>query len=298
MRGPRRDGAYPNGDGVVDIFDEVSEDLRAERAKALLRRYGALLIALAVLVVLAVAGFQAWRWQRHRTEEAAATRFIAAMRAAGGAPAGAEVATPARAQALREFLAIAADAPQGYRTLALLQAAALQAATGDLRAALASWDRVSADTGADPLLRGLADLLWVQHQVDGGEPALVQGRLAPLVAPGNPWRPLALEAQAWLLLRTGEGGKAQEILRQLREDQAAPDGVRGRASGLLQRLGGAAPAPAPVPGKTAPAAAAPAGARDAPAAAPAGASEAPAAPGAAKDGAAKDGAAKDGKVGG
>lgn len=49
---------------MVDIFDEVDEDLRAERAQALLKRYGGLLIALALLTIGAAGGWQAWRGGR------------------------------------------------------------------------------------------------------------------------------------------------------------------------------------------------------------------------------------------
>lgn len=221
------------GRGVADIFDEVSEDLRAERAKALLRRYGALLVLLAVLVIAAVAAWQFWRWRSETQAGAMGQAYMAAARDAG--PAGAPDA--AKGGAAQAFAALAAKAPDGYKTLARLREAGLRATGGDLPAALALWDQVSADTAADPLLRGLADLQWVQHQVDTGEPAAIEGRLAPLLAPDNAWRPMALECQAWLALRTGQDAKARDILKGLRTDGAAPDGVRNRANGLLTRLG-------------------------------------------------------------
>jgi hypothetical protein len=138
---------------------------------------------------------------------------------------------------MQAFATIAANGPSGYRSLARLQEAALKAGAGDVPAALALWDQVSADEQADPQLRHLADLLWIQHQVDTGNPADVEGRLAPLIAPGNPWRPLALECQAWLKLRTGDKAGAITILRELVALPAAPTGVRARANGLLVRLG-------------------------------------------------------------
>jgi len=46
---------------VVDIFDEVDEELRAERAQQLLKRYGGVIIAGAILIVGAAAGWQGWR---------------------------------------------------------------------------------------------------------------------------------------------------------------------------------------------------------------------------------------------
>jgi hypothetical protein len=101
------------------------------------------------------------------------------------------------------------------------------------------WDQVASDSQADPLLRDAATLAWVQHQVDAGDPAAVEGRLAPLVGAGNPWRPLALEQQALLALRTGQDGRARDIFKQIQSDPLAPEGVRARAAGLLTRLGDA-----------------------------------------------------------
>lgn len=221
---------------MVDIFDEISDDLRAERAQALLRRYGAALVVLALVIVAAVAGWQAWQWHLRDEAGKVADRYIAAMNGATATPAG-PAAPAARDRSAAVFAGLAASGPEGYRTLARLQDAAIRATGNDLPAALALWDQVSSDTAADPLLRGLADLLWVQHQVDTGAPDAVQGRLEPLLAPESPWRALAREAQAWLFLRTGQGPKAADTLKQLAADPAAPDGVRNRARGLLTRLG-------------------------------------------------------------
>jgi hypothetical protein len=44
---------------VVDIFDEVEEDLRAERAGKLLKKYAGVLVAMAVAVVATAAGWRA-----------------------------------------------------------------------------------------------------------------------------------------------------------------------------------------------------------------------------------------------
>ena len=224
---------------MVDIFDEVNEDLRTERVQALARRYGPLLVALVVLLIAGVAGWQVWRWKARETRGTVAASFIDAMRDSQ-APAGGGNA-PAREQALKQFDALAASAPAGYQSLARLRAAALEAAAGNLPAALAIWDKLSADTGADPLLRGLADLLWVQHQVDTGDPAAVRARLAQLTPPGNPWRAMARETEAWLDIRTGQVEQARTIMRELQADTNAPDGVRARAGALLGRLGETAP---------------------------------------------------------
>jgi hypothetical protein len=231
---------------VVDIFDEVDEDLRAERTQALLKRYGGLLIAAALVVIAAAGGWQGWKWWQARRDAAAGTAFVAAMDAAQAlAPlaAGAQVpAAPgnvaARKAAIETFEQVVATAPDGYRTLARLRLAALKADGGDLAGATALYDQVAADSSADPLLRDLASLLWAQRQLDAGDPALLTARLKPLAVTDNPWHGLASEDLALLDLRQGHADAAKTTLRQLAGDLTLPQDLRGRAAGLLNRLGG------------------------------------------------------------
>ena len=229
-------GGAAKGHDVADIFDELNSDFRAERMRQVALRLAIPGVILAVLVGAGVAGWQVWRSRQAQANVEVAAAYAAAARGAGGLST-ADAATPARAAAQSEFDRLAATAPDGYRSLARLRAAALRAGAGDLPGALAQWDALAGDSAADPLLRDVARLLAAQHQVDTGEPAVVEARLQPLLQPGNPWRPLAQEAQALLALRTGRTDGAKELLRALSTDIAAPEGVRGRANGLLAQLG-------------------------------------------------------------
>lgn len=219
---------------MADIFDEVQEDLRAERAKRLLSRYGGLLAGLALLAVLAVAGLQGWRWWQHRAATAAAEGYLSAARAASepGADAGA---------AAKRFDAVAAEAPPGYRTLARLRAAALRAEAGDRDGALAEWDAVSRDAAADAPFRDLAAVLWGTRALDKDDPAAaaeVEARLAPLAEGNGPFRASAAEVRALAALKRGETDAARRRLQALANDAAAPEGVRDRAGRLLSGIGG------------------------------------------------------------
>lgn len=225
---------YPPSDRercVPDIFDEVEEELRAERAQKFLTQYAGWMLGAVLLVVIAVAGWQAWRWHQAKQDERAGAAYIGAMLATEQ-PGGA-----GSAAALNQFDALAVQAPQGYRTLSRLQAAALQAQTGHLKEALALWDAVAGDGNADPLLRDLASLLWAQHQVESGDPAIVRARLEPLAGTPGPWRALAQEQIALLDLRQGRTDQAKQTLTALRNAADAPAGVKERATALLARLG-------------------------------------------------------------
>jgi len=213
---------------VADIFDEIDEDLRQERAHKLWERYGRYAVAAAVLAVLASAGWQGWQWYDRREREADAARFIAA----------AEQAANDRPGAVTAFAALAQNGRGGYRLLARFQEARLKAEIGDRDGAFALWDQIARDTSLDRIYRDLASLYAVMHQLDAADPAALEARLAPLAATGSPWRYSALELTAMLAQRRGDRSQAGTLFRQLAEDEAAPPQMRARARDLLVMLGG------------------------------------------------------------
>lgn len=235
---------------MADIFDEIDEELRADKTKAVLRRYGGLIAAGVFAVVLGVGAWQGWHWWQQRQDQGAATRFFAAMQIAdtlaptpGLAPAETAATAEKRGRAIADFAAIAADASPGYRALARLREAGLKADAGDLSGAVAVWDQLAGDASADPLLRDLATLTSATRQIDTADPAALADRLKPMVAEGNPWRALAEEQLALLDIRQGKPDVAKTVLARLARDLAAPAGVRNRSGVLLLRLGETATEP-------------------------------------------------------
>lgn len=220
---------------MPDIFDEVEEELRAERTRQFLARYAGAIVAAALVVIALVAGWQGWRWYQARQDQAAATVYLEAMleSAATGPDAGA-----AHTASLAAFDQLALHGPAGYRTLSRLRAAALESAAGHVPQALTLWNEVAADSSADPLLRDLASLLWAQRQTNTADPGILAARLKPLAEPGNPWHLMATEQLALLALRQGKTAEAKQMLTALTNDATAPPGVRQRATAVLAQLAG------------------------------------------------------------
>ena len=227
---------------MPDIFDEVEEDLRAERARALGRRYAGTVIALLVLVLVGTGAYVAWQQHRQARADAVAERFIAAAKQADHVLAGPPSTKPdaEAAQASSALADVAATGPGGYRVLARLRLAALQWQTGQQAQAVASWQAVSDDTAAPALLRDLATLTSAQHQADTGNPSMLKQRLQSLTAPDNPWRSMADQVIALVDLRTGHVREAAGIMRRLSTEHDVPDGVREMAADLLTTLPDAA----------------------------------------------------------
>ncbi len=219
---------------MVDIFYEVSDDLRTERALALARRYGALLLAACLLVILAVGADQFWTWHQGQAAQQAAARYLAVTGPidASAPPTGDDAAKDATA--LSNF---AAGAPAGYASLARLRAAAFDEAAAKPAEANAIWIDL-ARNDVDPLIAGLARLLWAQHNIGAAPDQDVHDELEPLLKANSPFEALAHETQALLDLHAGKTAIARAELTTLLADPAAPAGVRNRAQGLLAQLNG------------------------------------------------------------
>ena len=64
---------------MADIFNEIEEDIRRERMTRLWKRFGPIVIAVAVLIVLGVAGMRGWEWYSAKQAEETGARFEAAL---------------------------------------------------------------------------------------------------------------------------------------------------------------------------------------------------------------------------
>ncbi len=64
---------------MSDIFQEVEEDVRRERYEQLWKKYGNYMVAAAIVVVMAVGGYQLWKTYDLRQREQISDRYQAAQ---------------------------------------------------------------------------------------------------------------------------------------------------------------------------------------------------------------------------
>ncbi len=221
---------------MADIFDEVSEDLRYERAIRLAKRYGGLLLLAAVLVLAGVAGQQFWQARKTRLADKAATQYLAITQPLDQA--NGQI-TPAIAKATAQKLVdFSKSAPETYKTMARMRAAALYANAGELPKAALLWSRVGADEAAPNLMRDAASLLFAQHEIGIDSNADILARLQPIVQEKNPYHGLAREMQAMVYLHEGNTAMAKSLFAQVEDDPSAPQGAQHRAQAMLAKLNG------------------------------------------------------------
>lgn len=214
-----------------NIFREVDEDVRRDRALKLWRAYGKYVITMALAVVLGVAGSVGWKEYRQRQRVAESAQFADALALLDKGEPG---------LAAQRFIALANEAGDGYGALARLRAAQSLAAAGDVSGAVALLDRLAGDDGVEPAMRDLARLLAVLHLMDRAEAGELNRRLEPLLREDSVWRASARELSGLVALRQGEIVRAREIFSALGEDAGVPAQLRSRAAEFLAILGNGA----------------------------------------------------------
>jgi hypothetical protein len=180
---------------VPDIFDEVNEELRADQARSLLRRYGVLMVAAMLATLAAVGTYTWWEERQQAAADAVAMKFIADQKAA-------EARTPPK----------------------------------DIAQRFAEWQDVSADASLPEVLRNLATLTSVQHQVDSGDPAALKAQLLPIVNSSSAFRPIAIQIDALLDMRLGRTKEAEELMQSLLKDPSTPQSLREMTGSLLTTM--------------------------------------------------------------
>jgi hypothetical protein len=168
---------------MADIFREIDEEVRRDKAAALWSKYGGLLTGLAVLAVLAVAGWQFWLHRENQASQAVGARLEAALKASRDGN-GTDAET-----ILGE---LAANAPAGYRQIARFRLAA-ETAKRDPEAGATAFDALANDGSLEQLYRDLARLRAGMLRVDRSSYAEVRTALEPLATPQGVWRHSARE---------------------------------------------------------------------------------------------------------
>ncbi|MEY4984687.1 MAG: hypothetical protein RIR62_2953 [Pseudomonadota bacterium] len=220
------------------FIEEVNEEVRRDRLYALLRKYG----WIGVVLVLGIVGGAAYtEWRKAQDENRAQAFGDAVLDALDlGAPEDRRAALDA----------IGTDGDQ-TGILLLLRASDPETDRAGTLEALAA---LESDASQPQSYRDLATLRRVI--VAGADLPLADRRAAldPIAAPGRPFRPLALEQLAYLLVEEGRTDEAIAALTALTTDQEATAGLRARAGQVVVALGGelaapeAAPETAPVDG--------------------------------------------------
>jgi hypothetical protein len=208
---------------LSDIFQEVDEEVRREQLKRLWDRYGVLLIAACVLVVLAVAGWRTYEWWEGKKAAEAGSAFQAAV----------VLSTEGKSKEAEEsFAKLATTGTPSYRMLAKLREAS-ETARRDPKAAVAIYDQLAADGSLGQVLQDLAALRAATVLVDTVPYSEIAQRLEPLTAADRTFRHSARAMLALAAWRAKDATAMRKWTDMILADAETPSGTRGQIQILL-----------------------------------------------------------------
>jgi len=211
---------------VSELFDEVDEDVRRDQLKKLWDQYSIYIIAAALLIVAAVAGWRGYQYLEAKKAVEAGVAFDKAVELS-------EQNKHAEAEAA--FNNLAATAPSGYRMLSRMHAAA-EVASRDPQAAAKLYDDISADRSIGASEQELARIRAAGLLVDTASYPNMLQRLEPAAAPGATFRHTARELLALSAWRANDTVAARRWLDLIANDADTPQGLRSRAEALQALL--------------------------------------------------------------
>ncbi|MFN3515010.1 MAG: tetratricopeptide repeat protein [Phenylobacterium sp.] len=241
---------------MADVFEEVEEQIRSARYKALALRVlpwvaGALILAL--IVALGVWGWQAYR---DRTDAAASEQYAAAIEAFNAGD---------RNEAIRIWGEVGKSNSRAYKSLSLQHLGGVRLAENDVAGAVKLFDE-AAEAAPTRVIGDAARLKSAFALLDTAPYKDLESRLNPLLEEGRPYRAQAREALAFAKLLAGDEAGARREFSVISLMSDAGEGERqranaakdlidsgsGKAVAAAAKAAAALPPPEPQPQPTAP----------------------------------------------
>lgn len=213
---------------------EVNEELRSDQFKGAWSRYGKIVIAVAVVIVVATAGHRGYVYWESHNASASGDRFLAALKLAGENKPD---------EALAAFEALAQDGSGSYPVLAQMRAAAVLAEKGDTAGAAAAFKAIAGEGSAPEAMRDVARLRGAWLLIDTGTYEQVSAEAEVLTGGNHALRNSAREALGLAAYKAGDMVRSREWFQAIADDATAPRNVASRAQIMLDNIAASGKAP-------------------------------------------------------
>jgi hypothetical protein len=202
-----------------NFLREIDEEVRRDKAADLWKKYGNLVIALLVLVVVAVGAWRFWQYRQELASQAVSDRLEVALKASRESRGD---------EAEKAFAEMTRLGGEGYRLVARFRLAA-EAARREPADGAAAFDALANDAALDPIFRDLARLRSSMIKLDTASYAEIKAALEPLAGATSVWRHTARELLGLSALKAQVWEEAGRWFDQIVVDAQAPQGLRQRA---------------------------------------------------------------------
>lgn len=214
---------------MSDIFREVDEEVRKDKAAAVWKKYGIYVAIVCLAIIIGTGGRVFWReYQEGKRLDESRQYFAATLLAESGRI----------KEAISEFSHLNDKGDTGYGILAAFSEAKALGSSGDHAAAVTVLDDLSEDGSVAVEFRELAKLYAVMWLIDDAPLPVVEERLGALTKDNSIWRHSALELSANLMMRERDYNGARKIYHLLIEEEGVPEPLRIRSKAVVAAMAG------------------------------------------------------------
>jgi hypothetical protein len=163
---------------------QIQEEVRREQLQKIWERYNALIIGAVVLFLVAVGTYKFLENRRMTSAQTDGAKFAAAEDLSN---------EKKNDDAEKAFAELAKSGTAGYAALAKLQLAGMQVKAGKTADAIATYESLVKQSGADQLLKSFAQLQAASLRMPDADYSEIQNRLTPLIGDDKPYSKSARE---------------------------------------------------------------------------------------------------------
>ncbi len=224
--GTRRSGngssPYFNLDAEKAFFEEVDEEVRNEKFKTLLNKYGGFLLAVLIAGLAFAVGYEkVGEWRVSKAEQNN-IRYVQAL-----AP------NADYENNIAELENIAQTESGLYRDMARMQIANILLDNNQTEKGLGVLQEIINDQNSGDKIREIATVKLATYKIDTAPFAEVEALLAPISEKGGAWAPMAKELLAMSAIQNNNPDKARALYEDLLVNNNISDDFKARVNDML-----------------------------------------------------------------
>lgn len=216
---------YFNLDAEKAFFEEVDEEVRNEKFKELINKYGGYILTFVILVLAFAVGYEKiGEWRINKAEQTNA-RYVQAVSASSDYE-----------NNIAELEGIVQTETGLYKDIARLQIANILLDNNQTDKALTVLAQINDDVSASEKIREIAAVKLATYKIDSSSYSEIEKILAPIVQKGGAWAPMAKELLAMSAIQNKDMAKAKTIYEELLANGNISEEFKARVNDMLASI--------------------------------------------------------------
>lgn len=216
---------YFNLETEKAFFDEVDEEVRNEKFKELVNKYGGVILAVLIAGLIFAVGYEKiGEWRVSKAEQANVRYTQALMKKSD------------YENNIAELESIVNTETGLYKDIARLQIANILLDNNQTEKALDVLGKLYSDTSASEQIREISAVKLATYKIDAASYEEIEVLLSPIVAKGGAWAPMAKELIAMSAIQHGDMAKGKAIYEELLAGDNLSEEFRARINDVLATI--------------------------------------------------------------